>query len=316
MKKKSQNLDKFTLLFWVSVIGLFLVIRHILLTFAPEAVVSGYLFMFVLGFCVSLAINRSFHVSLLIGMLIVYGRMIYRYSAPKEAIQNYTSAPSTILFVIGLVSTVIAAYLLIPYSESPAIRYSIFFLLAYLLCSVGEWVIHKYVMHCYTHWTRLQDSEFPNPITRILQHACALHKDHHVSVNTDMTLTHIGDESALLFNWETLLMSAALELLPLMLVTWLLRLRIPIKIQVSTIACLMVLFGIVWNGTHPQMHRVQGQVDMPLTQGPPIWRTMSYPDLVGKNHEVHHMIKGVEKGNFNVVFLGADELLMSNNMNA
>jgi hypothetical protein len=70
---------------------------------------------------------------------------------------------------------------------------------------------------------------------------------------------------------------------------------------------------MVWNSIHPGMHGMR--VDMPLSEGPSgadIRLHRANPYYL--NHKAHHHVKGADKGNFNVVFLGADELFATNRM--
>ena len=308
------SLPSSTVLVLVMLICLLVVVRHVLLSLAPHVVFSGYVYMLVIGFCICFAVTRDFHASLLLGALLVYGRAVYRYTAPKSALKSYTSAPSTALFVVGLIATVVASYLIAPHLHlhHAYIRYALFFLSAYFAASVIEWVLHKYVMHCYAYWPWLHATDRRDPITRNMQKACVLHHDHHLAVKRDMTLTHVGDKHTLLFDWATLAMVAVPAFACVAFASWALRLHIPWGVQATTLAVLLLFFGLVWNGAHPKMHRAK--VTMSLKEGPPILRNLTYPELVHRNHELHHVIKGDAKGNYNVVFLGADELFMSNNM--
>ena len=292
-------------------ISLLVVARHVMLTHAPALVFSGYAYVLVIGYCIAYAVTRSLHVALLLGLLMVYGRAVYRYAAPGHVLLDYTGLPNTALFVAGLVATVAAAHGLMPYRTSAAVRYGLFFLLVYLQSSLIEWTLHKYVMHCYANWPWLRDTRRDDVLTRNLRRSCQLHSDHHLSVNADMTLSHVDNTHTLLFDWATLAMPAVPAFAMMLLTSRLLGLGIPVRVQAATLAALTLFFGFVWNGAHPKMHLAD--VAMPAAKGPPVLRGLSYPELMRKNHELHHTIKGDSKGNYNVVFLGADELLMSNN---
>jgi sterol desaturase/sphingolipid hydroxylase (fatty acid hydroxylase superfamily) len=84
-----------------------------------------------------------------------------------------------------------------------------------------------------------------------------------------------------------------------------------VPIYASAAVSLVLSFGFstVWNSVHTRMHGKQ--VDVPFIPKVNVPDTMY--DVYLKNHELHHQIKGDEKGNFNVVFLGADELFQTNN---
>jgi hypothetical protein len=53
------------------------------------------------------------------------------------------------------------------------------------------------------------------------------------------------------------------------------------------------------------------EVDVPFV--PKIDTPESMYKVYLTNHELHHQIKGDDKGNYNVVFLGADEVFNTNN---
>jgi hypothetical protein len=132
-----------------------------------------------------------------------------------------------------------------------------------------------------------------------------------MSVNNDMTLKHETHENSLIFTWETLLMVLVIGLVLSYVVTKVLNLRIPLMTQIIAFVVLTILYGIVWNNIHPRMHDTN--VQLPLHKGPGDIN-MKYNDILYENHKLHHIIKGEEKGNFNVVFLGMDELMMTNNL--
>ena len=292
-----------------------LIIRHIVLKYVPDVVFSGYVFMFLIVFLLSFYISQNIHISLNIALAVVYGRMIYRYNTKNETLLNFTGFKNTIMFAFGITFTMFAASYLVKYKKSFALLMILYIQLVYLIGSLIEWVLHKYVMHCFTYWKWLDKSKSGNFLIKRMKESCDLHKAHHISVNTDMSLknfSEINDKYTLIFSWITLLSLLIFVIGTSLLLSYLLRLNIPLHIQGITIICFTLFFGFVWNNLHPKMHNINMTID-PL-EGPGNLTGIMTNDLLLQNHTVHHQVKGENKGNFNVVFLGADELLMTNNL--
>jgi hypothetical protein len=252
------------------------------------------------------------HLSLLLALVVTYARAVYRYTAPREDLEDSTAPHLAILFVIGIVLTALVAYALTPFAKSGAVKYALFFMIVYSISTTIEWVGHKYVMHCYMHWPQLLHTKTDNFILKRMKHSCNGHANHHLEVKPDMNMSHVNDIGNLVFDWSDLISIFIPVICVTLLVTWALKLEIPWIVQVIVTLFLAAMYGYFWNNAHPRMHNIH--VDMPISEGPPIVGRMSYPNIYYKNHEAHHLVKGADKGNYNVVFLGADEFFKSNNM--
>ena len=306
IRKQSLPYNEYVLLIVTLVI-----IRHIVLTTKPELVFSGYVFMFVIGFSISYYVSRNVHIATVIGLLMVYGRMIYRYLTPLNVLSDYAGPRNTFIFTVGIISIIALSHFLKTVRNTTIIEYVLYFMLIYLQASMIEWVLHKYIMHCYAYWPWLHKSTSNDFITSNMRISCQFHQEHHMSVKNDMTLKHETHENSLIFTWETLLMVLVIGLVLSYVVTKILNLRIPLMTQIIALVVLTILYGIIWNNIHPRMHDTS--VQLPLHKGPGDIN-MRYNDILYENHKLHHIIKGEEKGNFNVVFLGMDELMMTNNL--
>lgn len=117
-----------------------------------------------------------------------------------------------------------------------------------------------------------------------------------------------------MFSWLTLLIVGSIMVPILYIINKLLTLNKSFKETIYVVIFMVILFGVIWNNIHPASHNVTLKID--LLEGPPssILPTIDNNGLLYNNHKLHHIIKGKNKGNFNVVFLGADELLNTNNL--
>lgn len=303
-------------IFLIGLLVSLVIARHMLLTFAPHIVFSGYLFMFVIGWTVAFIATQNFQIALLVGLTLVYGRVIYRYSQTKAVLDNYTGWQNTTIFIIGIVAAYGVAVLAHPYANDSWMHGVLFVMVLYLSASVIEWVLHRMIMHCYMYWPWLDKKNTNSWFLRQLQKSCHLHKDHHVSVKPDMSLKEVKDDHELIFDWPTTLGIALIGYPFILLITHVAGIRVGWWIQFVAIILMAVLFSLVWNSIHATLHGAK--VDIPLREGAPNLNIKMDKDeaLYARNHVIHHQIKGDQKGNYNVVFLGADELFQTNRLNS
>lgn len=306
--------DQKSLVFVVGLLISLVLVRHIILKMAPHIVFSGYLFMFVIGVMIAYIATQSFHTSLFVGLALVYGRIVYRYSQPKEVLNNYTGWQNTTIFIVGIIAAYVSSLSIQPYADEGWFHIVLFVMVLYLAASMLEWILHRKIMHCYMYWKGLEKMDTSNNwLMHQLQKSCHLHKDHHLSVKTDMSLKEVKDDHELIFDWLTTFGAGIIGYPFILLITYVLRIRVSWCVQFVAILLMTVIFSLVWNSIHATMHGAQ--VHVPLTEGPPNMDVKLDKDaLYAKNHIMHHQIKGEEKGNYNVVFLGADELFMTNRM--
>lgn len=317
MVGENRNEDQ-NYLFLLGLLITLVVVRHFVLKFAPHIVFSGYLFMYIVGWTIAFIATQNFQIALLVGLTMVYGRIIYRYSQDKAVLDNYTGWQNTSIFIIGIVAAYGFAVLTNPYANQPWMHGILFVMVIYLSASVIEWVLHRKIMHCYMFWPWLDKKKdaSKNWILHQLQRSCHLHKDHHVSVKPDMRLKEVKDDHELIFDWPTTFGIALIGYPLILLITYILGIRVAWWIQFVAIIIMAVMFSLVWNSIHATMHGED--VHVPMQEGPPNLNIKMNIDeaLYARNHVVHHQIKGEQKGNYNVVFLGADELFQTNRLNS
>lgn len=305
-----------TTLFLICLLSALVLIRHLILSLVPHVVFSGYLYIFVIGCVIAYVTSQRFHVALLVGITLVYALMLYRYSQDKIVLDNYTGWQNTSIFIIGIVAAYGFAVMAAPFSNALWMHGILFLMILYLAASVIEWVLHRGIMHCYMFWPGLDKMDASKSwFWKQLQKSCHLHKDHHLSVKNDMSLKEVKDDHELIFDWPTTLGIALLGYPLILLITHLLDIRVVWWVQLIAIIIMAIVFSLIWNSIHATMHGEQ--VHVPLQEGPPNMDVNMPDDAVYvRNHVLHHQIKGEQKGNYNVVFLGADELFQTNRLNS
>ena len=161
----------------------------------------------------------------------------------------------------------------------------------YLELTIGEVLIHKYVMH-----------NNPNSIMRKIYGD--YHIRHHMDVKSDMTLSDNYFEEGLFFGWKyTLLLSI------LIFSIWYPTLHLFFtKINRNYIFGLSILMGItyklLWDYLHYSFHQLS---ELESKRSNPIFNWLFI------NHTIHHLQKGERKGNYNIIFPGGDFILGSYN---
>jgi hypothetical protein len=160
--------------------------------------------MFIISFCFAYFVSRDFHIALFVGIFTVYARIIYRYNT-EASIVNFSVHPkNNALFASGLVGIVIISFLLSKLRSIKWIKWILHIAIIYIIASFGEWIIHKYIMHCYIYSPWLLELTSKMSFISYIKNSCVLHKNHHTSVKKDMTLSNINDESELIFTYYTI----------------------------------------------------------------------------------------------------------------
>ena len=128
---------------------IFLILKKIYITYTPEDLQNCYIGMFVIIFFLSYSLNKNIHISLLLGLLIVFGRTIYRYTTESESIKwpdNACSIKNSSLFILAICFPYVFNY----YRKSiniNVVKFINFILLFYVFFSSFEHLLHRYVMH-------------------------------------------------------------------------------------------------------------------------------------------------------------------------
>ena len=242
-------------------------------------------------------------VALLLALVSVLGRAAMRYRSKTPSAEAAEKPTFKAAATFGLVACAVSFLASRLDGGSGAVRYALFGGLLWLSASLVEWVLHKYVMHCTQHapWMRS---------VPLLHDVCATHHRHHLSVNEDMSMDHVADVHELVFDWKTTAEVGAIVLPAMFAWNWALGLRVPTAAVLVTVIAFTIGFSTIWNTVHPSMHQYAGPLPALLPRLP----LEPSRGLLYRNHEVHHQITGERKGKYNVVFLGADELMNTNRL--
>lgn len=185
--------------------------------------------------------------------------------------------------------------------------YFIFFICMYIISTFSEYFLHKYIMH--------------NPNNSVGKR----HITHHKSTNKDMTLNTndedykiiLPSENLFLDDWLTILMIFSISCITVYSFYKYYPTELNLKILLL-ISSLFALFEIlIWNSVHSYMHGRDGyemgyfSLKQNITSY--LVENFSYFKWIINNHIKHHNVKGDKKGNFNIVFPGADFLLNTYN---
>jgi len=176
--------------------------------------------------------------------------------------------------------------------------YILVFLIIYIICSIVEYAVHKYVMH------------LPFPYLNFIYQN---HINHHnnAAANPDLSLEEDDDNLCLPLD-KTIYMYIVAAF-----ISYLILLLYPKKVNILyTCGCVLfiTLFAVLmWNTYHPIIHGLDGRKICGLYSIPSkyINANSTYSDYVINNHKAHHYYKNNEKGNFNITLPFADFLFGS-----
>jgi hypothetical protein len=295
----------------VNISGLAVLGSFVILLSVSYIIPSPYLRMFCLFYILSYTSTCSHRVSTLVALFLVYLQILYRYYHPDSKKHQLLSCSVPSLLACLCVLALSPA--IQRYEDTLCFRVILYIMVVYLAVTIFEWTIHKYVMHCYSNWPWLDTTDCSFGIVDWMRGSCRLHKDHHLSVNADMTLKGIKHNGELLFGWPTLFACAVVILCVSSVLNSVLGLNIPFGTQTLIVTSFILGFAYVWNGIHPSSHGIK-LAGAPGRYAPGMDVELSKQSVHYKNHEIHHGIKGNRKGNFNVVFLGGDELFDTNRL--
>ncbi len=152
----------------------------------------------------------------------------------------------------------------------------------YLYVTLGEWFIHKHVMH---------NEEFDPG-----------HIRHHKSVNIDMTLDddEFIEDDIQMGSQHTVMITMGTACISNVIINKIFEMDIS-KYNIIMGSILLALFyKVMWNKYHRKMHFESEFFEK--TANP-------YLKWIYFNHSIHHLQKGVLKGNYNILFPGGDHIM-------
>jgi len=166
-----------------------------------------------------------------------------------------------------------------------------------LTLSFTEWFLHRYVMHGNPEAL----GRFPL-IGSPLAKTADTHLEHHKTVQSDMTLKDHQDDNSLIFRIETVLESALFSI-PILMLSG----QFTLKEAVAVSAVSGLIYSLLWNSIHTKMHgqEVASRWDSTTPVNALAHRNPIY-EFLWKYHAVHHVQKGKEKTNYNIILPGMD----------
>tara|TARA_B100001093_G_C26476996_1_gene863137 strand:- start:46 stop:699 length:654 start_codon:yes stop_codon:yes gene_type:complete len=153
----------------------------------------------------------------------------------------------------------------------------------YIFTSIGEWLIHKYIMH----------SNYLN------NHNYSNHIRHHYDVNYNMSLSnHVEDDLYFSINYTFMVL---LLIFPIyyIIINKAFKYKKSLTFIFILSLIITILYVVSWNYLHPLFHMMS---EVPYDN----WT--NFEKKLFHNHAYHHLQKGDIKGNYCIVFLGADHL--------
>lgn len=188
-----------------------------------------------------------------------------------------------------------------------------FVMISYVFVSTAELIAHKYIMHC-------KNSSFLNNIIQSIplvnEHynaTCSSHIQHHLEVEPDMHLNGIKDKRSLFMGWNIFIILSIIFLICVLLSRTISNYKVDFKYLLLLSAIVTLIWEYIWNKTHATMHKYEGGYS--IKDGPyeNVIDATFLKNALLTNHAMHHLQKGDKKGNYNVIFLGADEWFGLNN---
>jgi len=182
------------------------------------------------------------------------------------------------------------------FSKNSVLSICLFLIALYLLSSFEEYIIHKYLMHNV------------NKISFLASYG-EEHIKHHIATNKDFSIKDNEPEN-ICFDFFTILPMYLLTV-TILYITFhrIISLDI-ILISVVIIICIAI---VVWNTLHCYVHHFDvNTVCTNTIYGIPkeyINPDNFYVKWSLDNHRAHHYFKHEEKGNWNIVFPGADYIM-------
>ena len=162
-------------------------------------------------------------------------------------------------------------------------NFILFFLTIYIVTSISEWFIHKYIMHS----NYLNNYDYSN------------HIRHHNDVNYNMSLSNKVEDD-LYFSF-TYTVEVLLLIFPLyyIIINKVFKYKKSLTFIFMLSLTITILYVLSWNYLHPLFHMIS---EVPFDK----WTSLE--KILFRNHAYHHLQKGDKKGNYCIVFLGADHL--------
>ena len=293
-----------------------LILRYLYVSFlSGKIIISSYIPLFGLIYVATYYLTKKSNLSLFTGLIALVSRTIYRYQSTDLHSINKLGIENSILYIIGVSLPFIVNHYK-KYISTNYIDGFNFVGLIYIMLSCIEYILHKYIMHCD------RDSAFVKMIKKIpiigseFFVTCNHHIEHHLDVEKDMHIDEPSSEAGLYMGWVISAYLVPITIVIMAISRYISNFKISNSMIFVLSLTLSFVWQYIWNKVHVEMHNLEnkysikkGPYDEGLLDLNPVTR------ILFTNHANHHIQKGVKKGNFNVIIMGADEWFNSNNKN-
>ncbi len=272
-----------------------------------------YLLFILTVFWLSLYCSKRYDVAIMMALIALGSQVVYRYNVDSSKEENTRKNDIYFVLFMGLISF-LSFYLRSKNNyNKKTVQYISYFIVLYFSGSFIEWFLHRYIMHCYFNspWLHEYHTSHDNIMSNLIEKSCTSHHNHHKSVNPDMKLKEIKDKYELFFDWITTFMIWLIFFLVSFFTSNVLDIHVDVKIHLFATITAVLFYVLFWNTFHPTMHK--SNLHIGLDEGAPNLNIdIGSKNIYYNNHVSHHNIKGNDKGNYNVVFLGIDEVMGTN----
>jgi hypothetical protein len=190
--------------------------------------------------------------------------------------------------------------MLLVLSKDSFLSICLFLAVLYLLISFEEFFVHKYVMH------NVINLPFVNEVGE-------RHIKHHIATNKDFSIKNNETEN-ICFDYIS---SFVIFFVTVSIMYLLFHKIVSLSIIFVSVLIIITIALIIWNTLHSYIHYFEvNEVCKNTIYGIPskyINEENFYVKWSLDNHRAHHYFKHEEKGNWNVVFPGADYIMGTHN---
>jgi uncharacterized membrane protein SirB2 len=208
--------------------------------------------------------------------------------------------------IVPIIYGIILYYLKIK-NKPKLLRISSFIILFYVFISVVELNVHKHIMHCDKTSTLAKILKYIPFTNDTYLSTCDEHIQHHVDVEPDMSINDTKKEH-LFMGWGNYIYILIASFACLIGAKHISNIKISLISLFLISIIIAFLWEYLWNKIHIKMHNFEMEYsieDGPYDNG--LFNLDFIKNILLKNHTKHHLQKGKTKGNYNVIFLGADE---------
>jgi len=287
------------------------IMRYYYVKYNKKVKGNAYFILFIYIFVITFYLTKKINLSLFTSFVVLLGRTMYRYSKDKPV--HKLNKENSLLFCLGVSIPFLVNYYKDTIDDN-YINYFNFLVIIYIVISLQEYILHKYVMHCD------RDSQLVKNIRNIpilgseFWKTCDHHVKHHLDVNPDMSIDNPSTEVGLYMGWKVFLYFFPLTVLNMYFSRYITNCNISDQNIIIFSIILCFVWQYVWNKVHVDMHNLENKYSImkgPYDEG--LFNLNPLTKLLFRNHQYHHLQKGEKKGNYNIIAIGVDEWLNSNN---